>query len=235
MGNANQSRRGHSIGIVSKVAVTRRLLRRHSRRRADRRRVARRYPGEPARGDFPFGDRADFAFGDGAALTGTGTTPTPMVYGRQRPPVGLQENIESDPRRTGKFSIPSKIALRRKCRQLGKLGLGDSHYREVDTLLPDRPEAFLEALGRIETLRIRSRKIMQNRIIPGEICVIDCQKHVAYERNQLFQASNRRLVRRRRLRRRRPLLDRTSGISKNRTGNRYEQFGNRAHRSRDRQ
>jgi hypothetical protein len=31
------------------------------------------------------------------------------------------------------------------------------------------------------------------------------------------------------------LLDRTSGISKNRTGNRYEQFGNRAHRSRDRQ
>src|SRR5262249_61518086 len=98
----------------------------------------------------------------------------------------LQENIESDPRRAVKFSIHAKIALRGECWQLDKSGRGDGHYREVGTLLANRPEALLEALGRIETLRIRRRKVTQNRIIPREIGVIYCEKDVAHEGNKLF-------------------------------------------------
>jgi len=103
----------------------------------------------------------------------------------------LQENIESDPRRADKFTVHSKIALRRECRKLDKLGSGHGDYGKVSTLLTNRPEAFFEALRRIEILRIRSRKVTQNRIIPGEICVIYCEKDVAHERDQLFRARKR--------------------------------------------
>src|SRR5215467_10349747 len=78
---------------------------------------------------------------------------------------------------------------------VGQIGRGDGHYREVGTLLANRPEALLEALGRIETLRIRRRKVTQNRIIPREIGVIYCEKDVAHEGNQFFRARNQWRVR----------------------------------------
>jgi hypothetical protein len=59
----------------------------------------------------------------------------------------------------------------------------------------NRPEALLEALGCIETLRIRSRKVTENRIIPGQIRVIHREKNVAHEGNQFFRARNQWRVR----------------------------------------